>query len=101
VDYSQLFPQLFELQKLTSRKAELALRLTQKQALLRSWEAGAEFSRHLRDEHHAYWDSEAYLRHKEEYDQAVQDARSEYKDICKEIDKLTERIDSEILIAAR
>ncbi len=101
MDYSPWFPMLFELQKLNSRKTELALKVAEKVALNLKSEMGAELSRHGRDGHGYYWDHEGYLSFRRQYDSELQALRVEYRQICEQIVELTERIEAEIMVVAR
>lgn len=99
MDYDSLFPKLFELQKLNSRKTELARRVTEKDSRLRRWEIGGELSMHRRDLHQAYWDWESHIRYQQEYEDQLLAANKEYEAICEQIDSLIEEIESEIAAA--
>jgi len=102
VDYSPLFPKLFELQKLVSRKAELAIQVAGVYAHERSSHLELDLKRsiHSVGGARARFNEEGMLRYMQEQRERDEEVKSEYREICEQIKELEEQIESEITAAA-
>lgn len=84
----QWIGKLFELQRLTSRKAELALQVAERFALNLSSDRGRDLSLHNRERHGGHFDTENDLKYQREYSDELTELRKEYTKVCEQIKKL-------------
>jgi hypothetical protein len=100
MDYSSLFPKLFELQKLISRKADLAVQVAGVSARERSYQLELDLRRsiHSVGGARARWNEVGFLEFMREQRERDEATKAEYRNLCERINELTEEIDQ--LVAA-
>lgn len=98
MDYSPLFIKLFELQRLVSRKTELALQVAGAEARERSYHLELDLRRSI----HSVGGARArfneashidFMSEQRERDEAL---KTEYREVCQQIKQLEEQIESDI-----
>jgi hypothetical protein len=72
---------LFELQKLNSRKTDLALQISECLSRKLNMERDADLGRHKRLDHGGSWDDKGYSRDRRERDKELRELRAEYVEV--------------------
>lgn len=96
MELQQVLNWLFELQQLTSRKAELVLEIAQKYSLDRSSDRSRDLSLHVRDRHQGYFDIESDLKWRREGEEEMEKLRAQYREVCEKIKMLQAKLENEI-----
>jgi hypothetical protein len=97
MDYGPLFPKLFELQKLISRKAELALRVAGADARERSYRLELDLRRdiHKVGGERARFNETGHISFMQEERERDEVIKADYRELCVQITTLEEQIEAE------
>lgn len=100
MDTTEVLGKLFKLQKLTSRKAELALQIADAVARRDSEDAVHFLNMHLRDHHKKPFDMEEFLGRSGALDGIAKSYRRKYSEVCEQIKSLEAELEAELVVPA-
>ncbi len=92
----EVLGKMLELQKLVSRKTELALAIAERYALDRSGDRARDLSLHMRDSHSGHFNIEYDLKCQREYREEMQGLREQYHEVCEQVKLLEAMLEAEI-----
>lgn len=98
MDTNLLISKLFELQKLTSRKAELVLEYSWRYALNCRSDVSRDLSLHVREHHHGRFNVEYDLQNQRMQRDELQEMRDEYDEVCERIRTLETEVEQAIAV---